>query len=337
MPTERALDLFEQMLGSIAYAQEFIYQDQDGSSHRGLIHRDLKPANMLITPDDRVKISDFGIVKLVGSEKTNTGEDYGSPEYVSPEQAELGRLFAGFSTGDTARVVRTLERRVARRPRDGDALVVLALAYQQRAREVGLVFDAVPSERLMEEALRVLRWAQESGSWQEARQRKRQPVGLSEEELSFTVAVARGGILMKTKGQLPAPLAALDAIARGCNLPLDEGLKVETEAVLPLIGSPVSRNLIAVFFMTQRLAKDTGSSNPAIKPRPVNQVGVVGAGIMGAGIAGAHVRRGVPAVMLVGADSWAQVTGRIVGPGATRLELAVSPLVLRPRRDYLNH
>ena len=92
LPTERALDLFEQMLGSIAYAQEFIYQDQDGSSHRGLIHRDLKPANMLITPDDRVKISDFGIVKLVGSEKTNTGEDYGSPEYVSPEQAEGAEL-----------------------------------------------------------------------------------------------------------------------------------------------------------------------------------------------------------------------------------------------------
>jgi len=56
---------------------------------------------------------------------------------VSPEQAELGRLFAGFSTGDTAGVVRTLERRVARMPRDGDALAVLALAYQQRARESG--------------------------------------------------------------------------------------------------------------------------------------------------------------------------------------------------------
>ena len=56
---------------------------------------------------------------------------------VSPEQAELGRLFAGFSTGDTARVVQTLERRVARMPHDGDALAVLALAYQQRARETG--------------------------------------------------------------------------------------------------------------------------------------------------------------------------------------------------------
>jgi hypothetical protein len=90
LPVERALDLFEQMLEAIAHAQNFVYQDQDGSSHKGLIHRDLKPANMLITPDDRVKISDFGIVKLVGSEKTNTGENYGSPEYVSPEQAEGG-------------------------------------------------------------------------------------------------------------------------------------------------------------------------------------------------------------------------------------------------------
>jgi serine/threonine protein kinase len=88
LPIERALDLFEQMLAAIAYAQEFIYQDQDGSSHKGLIHRDLKPANLLITPDDRVKITDFGIVKLVGSEKTNTGGNYGSPDYVSPEQAE---------------------------------------------------------------------------------------------------------------------------------------------------------------------------------------------------------------------------------------------------------
>ncbi|HKQ51725.1 MAG TPA: protein kinase [Pyrinomonadaceae bacterium] len=88
LPVDRALDLFEQVLDAMAYAQQFVYQDQDGSSHRGLIHRDLKPANMLITPADRVKITDFGIVKLAGTEKTNTGANYGSPEYVSPEQAE---------------------------------------------------------------------------------------------------------------------------------------------------------------------------------------------------------------------------------------------------------
>ncbi len=56
---------------------------------------------------------------------------------VSPEQVEVGRLFAGFSTGNTAGVVHRLEGRVARMPHDGDALAVLALAYQQRARETG--------------------------------------------------------------------------------------------------------------------------------------------------------------------------------------------------------
>ena len=56
---------------------------------------------------------------------------------VSAKRAELGRLFAGLSSGDTAGVVRRLEQHVARNPKDGDALAVLALAYQQRAREIG--------------------------------------------------------------------------------------------------------------------------------------------------------------------------------------------------------
>jgi tetratricopeptide (TPR) repeat protein len=56
---------------------------------------------------------------------------------ATPEEAVLGRLFEGLSSGDTAGFIHTLERRVAHRPKDGDALAVLALAYQQRARETG--------------------------------------------------------------------------------------------------------------------------------------------------------------------------------------------------------
>ncbi|HEV2914505.1 MAG TPA: protein kinase [Pyrinomonadaceae bacterium] len=86
---DRALDFFEQMLTAVSYAHTFVYRDQDGSTHRGLVHRDLKPANILITPEDTVKITDFGIVKLVGSDGGDTlGGVYGSPEYVSPEQAD---------------------------------------------------------------------------------------------------------------------------------------------------------------------------------------------------------------------------------------------------------
>jgi 3-hydroxyacyl-CoA dehydrogenase/enoyl-CoA hydratase/3-hydroxybutyryl-CoA epimerase/3-hydroxyacyl-CoA dehydrogenase/enoyl-CoA hydratase/3-hydroxybutyryl-CoA epimerase/enoyl-CoA isomerase len=168
----------------------------------------------------------------------------------------------------------------------------------QRARELGIVFDVVPAARLLDEAMRILRGAQESGAWRAARQRRQQPVGLSEEQHAFTFAVARTQVLAKTKGKLPAPLAALDAIAKGCNLPLEEGLRVETDAFVPLVGSPISRNLIAVFFMTQRLQKDTGVADRSVQPRTVERVGVLGAGIMGAGIAGAHIRRGIPVMLL---------------------------------------
>jgi len=89
LKSERALNLFDQILTAVVYAHTFTYQDQDGGTHRGIIHRDLKPPNILVTPDDKIKITDFGIVKVVGAETTDTfGAAYGSPRYVSPEQAE---------------------------------------------------------------------------------------------------------------------------------------------------------------------------------------------------------------------------------------------------------
>jgi tetratricopeptide (TPR) repeat protein len=55
----------------------------------------------------------------------------------SADQDSLSRLVAGFSTGNTAGYVRSLERRVGRHPADGQTLTLLGLAYQQRARETG--------------------------------------------------------------------------------------------------------------------------------------------------------------------------------------------------------
>lgn len=171
-------------------------------------------------------------------------------------------------------------------------------ARPERARQLGLVFDAVPPEKLLDEAKRLIAWANETGAWREERRRKQQPVGLSEEQHSYLFAVARGQVMEKTRGHFPAPLAAIDAIAKGCNLPLEEGLKVETEAFLPLFSGPISKNLIALFFMQQRLQKDPGVADTSVQPRAVERVGVIGAGLMGAGIAGAHVRRGLPVMML---------------------------------------
>ena len=193
-------------------------------------------------------------------------------------------------------------------------------AKADKAKKLGIVFDVVPSDDLIDEAKRLMDWSREAKDWENVRKIKRQPVGLSEDQLSFTYAVSKAMVLSKTKGQVPAPLAALDAIINGCNLPLDEGLKVETDLFIPLVGSPISKNLIAVFFMDQKLKKDTGVADKSVEAKPVSSVGVIGAGIMGAGIAGAHVRRGVPAVML---DKFPEALAKGAGNIANMMESRV--------------
>jgi 3-hydroxyacyl-CoA dehydrogenase/enoyl-CoA hydratase/3-hydroxybutyryl-CoA epimerase/3-hydroxyacyl-CoA dehydrogenase/enoyl-CoA hydratase/3-hydroxybutyryl-CoA epimerase/enoyl-CoA isomerase len=167
-----------------------------------------------------------------------------------------------------------------------------------KAVALGLVFDAVPAERLVEEGCRLIDYLQESGVWKTNRTARSAPVGLTEDQARFLFAAAEGFILNKTKGQYPAPLAALKAVREGCNLPLDEGIQAELAAAMEVVGTPISANLIGVFFNTNRLARDPGVGDPSVTSRPVRRVGVLGAGLMGAGIATAHARAGIPAVMV---------------------------------------
>jgi 3-hydroxyacyl-CoA dehydrogenase / enoyl-CoA hydratase / 3-hydroxybutyryl-CoA epimerase / enoyl-CoA isomerase len=168
----------------------------------------------------------------------------------------------------------------------------------QKAVALGFAFDAVPPESLVEEGRRLIEYLHANGQWKEKRVAREKGLGLNPDAFQFAFAVAEGAIKGKTKGQYPAPLVALKAIRDGCNLPLEEGLKVEQKGFQELHGSPIMGNLIALFFMKNRLSRDPGVSDPAVKPKAVNRVGVSGAGFMGSGIVAAHARSGIPTAMV---------------------------------------
>ena len=64
----------------------------DGRSLRSLLHGDLKPRNIKVTPEDRVKVLDFGIAKALSLSRKVTRNDFGSIAYLSPERLDSGEI-----------------------------------------------------------------------------------------------------------------------------------------------------------------------------------------------------------------------------------------------------
>ena len=108
---------------------------------------------------------------------------------------------------------------------------------------------------------------------------------------------ARQGVLAKTGGHYPAPLEALAAVQEGRGKRLAEALGIESAHLGRLVGTPVQKNLLRIFFWTEEVKKETGAANPTVAPRPVARVGVLGAGVMGGGIAQLAADKGLPARM----------------------------------------
>jgi eukaryotic-like serine/threonine-protein kinase len=71
-------------------AARIMSQTLEALSHAhsmGVLHRDIKPANIMVTGDGRVKVTDFGIARVLGSSRmTRTGRIIGTLEYIAPER-----------------------------------------------------------------------------------------------------------------------------------------------------------------------------------------------------------------------------------------------------------
>ncbi len=112
---EEALSFTEQILLALEHAHE-----------KGVIHRDVKPQNMIVLPDGKLKVTDFGIAKAPGSDTISmTDKALGTVYYISPEQAsgkETGTFSDIYSLG-----VMLYEMATGKLPFDADSPVSVAM------------------------------------------------------------------------------------------------------------------------------------------------------------------------------------------------------------------
>ena len=99
-----------------------------GHAHsRGIIHRDIKPHNVMVLRNGSVKVTDFGIARVMSESNTLTKEALGSVHYISPEQAKGGRVDNRSDLYSLGVVM--YEMMTGRPPYDGESPVAVAIQH----------------------------------------------------------------------------------------------------------------------------------------------------------------------------------------------------------------
>ncbi len=118
LPIKRVINVVSGVAEALGYAHS-----------RQVVHRDIKPANIMLMDNDQVKVADFGIARVMSSSKTQTGIIFGTPSYMSPEQA-TGKKVDGrsdlFSMGAVF-----YELLTGKKPFAGDSMTALLYAVSK--------------------------------------------------------------------------------------------------------------------------------------------------------------------------------------------------------------
>lgn len=162
----------------------------------------------------------------------------------------------------------------------------------------GLADDLVASDSLRSAAIRMIRREQQSGAYLLDRRRLSAPIVMDDSERAFLAASATAIVRQQTQGAIPAPLSAIELMLETSCDDAETACIKEAEKMSTLFGSSTNRALLNVFFLTDRIKRDSGLADKSLTPVTAERVAVVGAGIMGSGITAAHLKRDVPTTIM---------------------------------------
>jgi serine/threonine-protein kinase len=188
-----------------------------GSAHRsGVVHRDVKPGNILVTPDFRVKLTDFGIARVTDQAPlTKTGQVMGTAQYLAPEQA-TGKGSTPKSDLYSLGII-MYEALAGRRPFTGDSQVAIAIAQVNTAPPELPTTVSEPIRRLVDSLL----------------SKKQELRPESGEALATAARALRAGDVAAAEAAVPQMIAgaaaaatAHEAVTRAFNQPAADGTRV---------------------------------------------------------------------------------------------------------------
>ncbi len=161
----------------------------------------------------------------------------------------------------------------------------------------GAVDAVVEPDLLRDEALAMLERAS-TGSldYRGRREQKQSPLQLNDIELGMSIATSKSMVLSKAGPNYPAPVTAVDVLAKAAKMSRDDALEIEFQAFSELTQTPQCRALVGMFVNDQYIgsvAKKYGKK----ATKTVKHATALGAGIMGGGIAYQNSIKGFPVLM----------------------------------------
>lgn len=165
------------------------------------------------------------------------------------------------------------------------------------ALKIGLVDGLVSQKRLLQEGIRLLSEKGKKRKHYKPKLVKGFAAGFLDKSFigqAILKSKSEEFVLKATKGFYPAPLKALDVVIKNYNSSLESALEREAKVFGELVITPVSKNLVSVFYLAEKYKK---AKWVEAVPRQVRKCALLGAGVMGGGIAQLFSSFGYPVRM----------------------------------------